>query len=941
MSIRIVPRGVSLIEETASELIRDGLDYSANLVVFPGKRPAHFLRKTLADRVKGSIVPPCILSMDEFIDRLYETVSSDRRIEPMDAIAILYDIHRDSPKPLGKDGFLTPESFFPLGLKIYHDIEELSIECVSVAAFKGVEGLAGENIPVHSAKRLQSLSHFYEKFYQRVQELGCSTRSLRYRSVSELAESIPDNFRKIIFTGFYAFTNSEKKLCKRLSLRQESLFLFQDGTGIREQISFMGIPSRDGSGEKEGPTVHFCTSPDTHGQVFALSRMLNTLRPEPDEKTVVVLPSSETLFPVLRQCLSSFDEESYNVSMGYPVIRTPVFSFFNNLMELVANMDGDRVYIPDYLKFVLHPYTKNIQYRGRSEPTRILFHALQENLVRSRTITFSTLREVEESVSSLKIYPAGADREEVPYAGMTGHLHTIHEQTIEKFLSFENVKDFAGKCAEVLLYIYRNSTARLHPLFHPFSETFIKVFDGMQRSFMKDITFSELNGYFVFFRKYLTTCHTPFEGVPVHGLQVLGFLETRALQFERVFLLDANEGVLPDTKKEDSLLPLKAREILKIPTYRDRDALVAYYFENLFHGAKECHLFFVENDRKEKSRFAEQLLWENQKKDRERNARKYLNTVQYRVSLGNRDPGEIPKTDGMVEFLRKYVYSATSLDTYLRCQLAFFYAYVLNLKSRDDFSGDIERTDIGEFVHAVLAGFMQNRTGKLLKQNTMTPEDMEIHIGRLFAQRFGKNPSGAAYLLKRQIKKHLRDLITQYYYEIMEQGSLAILGTEVDMHIAKHSFRLRGRIDSIEQRGERTVIVDYKTGSNPSYLKINFRKLDPGMRETWNEAIGSLQLPLYLLLHSEKTGADTDNTDAMFLLLGHALITRNIELPLFDSEEQKKLFPMLEMILFRLLNEIVDPEKPFRPATDKKNICPHCDYRNLCGTQWIVKTRRI
>ncbi len=940
MSIRIVHRGSNLIEEIVSDLIRDGYDYSANLVVFPGKRPAHFLRKTLAERMRGSIIPPCILSMDEFIDRIYETIHSDRRLETIDAIAVLYDIHRHAPNPLGKHGFLTPDSFFPLGLKIYNDLEELYMECVSAHAFRGVETLAGENIPVNSAKRLQSLSHFYEKFYQRVQEFGCSTRSLRYRTVSEQASDIfTDNFRKIMFAGFYAFTTSEKALCKKLAQREDTLFLFQNGTGLKDQISFMGIATGDESEKNEGPMVNFCASPDAHGQVFALNSMLNAIKPELNEKTVIVLPSSETLFPLLRQCLSSFDEDSYNISIGYPIVRTPVFGFLNNLMELVANMDGERIYIPDYLKFVLHPYTKNIYFDGVSEPTRIMFHAIEENLVRSRTKTFATLREIEETVSSLNVLSGIADAEDIPAAEIKRHIGNIHKHTIEKFLSLKNVREFAVKCADVLIYIYRNSTARLHPLFHPFAESLIKALDTIQHSFMKDITFTEITGYFVFFRKYLMTCHTPFEGVPVRGLQVLGFLETRTLQFDRVFLLDANEEVLPDTKREDSLLPLKAREILNIPTYRNRDALISYYFENLFHGAKEFHLFFVENDRKEKSRFAERLLWEKQKKDRERNVRKYLNTVQYRVSLGNRNPGEIVKNDGMVSFLKQFTYSATTLDAYLKCQLAFYYSYVLNLKSKEDFSGDIERADIGEFVHSVLSGYFQNRKGRPLKQNDINPVDMDIHIERLFAQRFGENPSGATYLLKRQIKNHLRDLITKYYPDIMGKESLVFLGTEVDIKASKQSFRLRGRIDSIEQRGERTVIVDYKTGSNPSYLKINFLKLDLEKRETWNEAIGSLQLPFYLLLYSEWKGTKIENTDAMFLLLGRSTINRDIELPLFDNEGQKKFFPFLDKILFRLLGEIVDHDIPFIPTTDKKNICPNCDYQSLCDTQWIVKTR--
>ena len=166
------------------------------------------------------------------------------------------------------------------------------------------------------------------------------------------------------------------------------------------------------------------------------------------------------------------------------------------------------------------------------------------------------------------------------------HLKAVHENTIGKFLSFENIGDFARKCMDILVYIFNGSTARLHPLFHPFAESFIASLDILPRSLMKDIAFTERSSYFIFFRKYIMNGHTPFIGTPLKGLQVLGFLETRNIKFDKVFVLDANEDILPDTGKEETLLPFKVREILGLPTYRDRDKLTAYYFDSLLKRSK-------------------------------------------------------------------------------------------------------------------------------------------------------------------------------------------------------------------------------------------------------------------------------------------------------------------------------------------------------------------
>ena len=943
MNVLLIPPRKSLIEEIIPNLKRLERDYSSNLVVFPGKRPSHFLRKALAREMKGSFVPPVLYSMDEFVDHLYEENLSGRKLESIDAVSLLYDIHRKALIPLGGGSFMTPDSFFPIGLKIYRDIEELYIEGIDYHLVKTIGPYAEEAIPDLTLKRLQSLSFFYEEFYKIIAERGFSTRSLRYRAAAEMVgASGTAVFQRMIFAGFFALTRSEKTLFQRLLLKEHTLFIFQDGRGQKEKLAELGVrPVGEQQGGEE-PEVHFYSSPDTHGQVYALRTLLER-KGEAHESwldhTAIVLPSSGTLFPLLRHGISMLDEDSYNISLGYPLQRTPVFTFLNNIMGLITSMDGDRVYLPDYLNFVLHPYTKNIYCIDNPEITRILFHAIEEGFTKNRTRTFVSLTEIEEDerLFQLVLDKLPHDQKGVTIGLLAEHVRRIHRNTIEKFISFRNVADFSVKCTELLTFIFNNSTARLHPLFYPFSEAFIRSLELVSRSLMKDIAFTERTSYFTFFRKYIMTCYTPFEGTPVRGLQVLGFLETRNLRFERVFILDANEDVLPDTKKEETLLPFKAREILGLPTYQDRDALVSHYFEALLQGAGEVHLLFTENDKKERSRFVERLLWERQKKERTTDTKNYLNSVQYTIGLKNSVPADIRKTDNVVRFLLDFPYSASALDTYLRCQLQFYYSYVLRVDKKEEISGDIERADIGKFVHQVLSQYFSKRKGFVLREKDIDKGELNLIIDRLFEKDYGKNPVGAVYLLKKQIKRHLRDLFEKYFSPLIRDETLTVLNCEADIRIAKNSFNLRGRLDVIFRRGEKTVIVDYKTGSNPAYLKINFEKLDIEDRGSWSKAIGSLQLPFYLLLYSEQSGNAIRDLSGMFLLIGRSLINREIELPLFSEDDGEEKYELLNDLLFRMLREIVDPDLPFRPAIDRKRTCPDCSYQYICGTQWIVK----
>ena len=938
MNVLLISTSENLIEKVAEHLIGIEKDYSSNLVIFPGKRPSHFLRKVLADKEKLSFIPPVILSMDEFIEHVHdESLGLEgRKLEAIDAISILYNIHAASPEHLGRKSFLTPDTFFPVGMNLYNDLEELYIEGIPSKKVKEIDSIAGENIPEPTAKRLQSLSYFYETFYKRIEEGHFSTRSLRYRAVSENIDRLNlDRFKKVILAGFFALTESEKKIFKSLMERENTLFIFQEGDGMKKKLSDLGVTARKEFAPTE-PEIHCYKSPDSHGQVLGVSTLLKNRidqKERIDENTVIVLPSSDTLLPLFHQALSLLDPDNYNVSLGYPLQRTPLFGFFNNLMEVVTTMDGDRLYVPYYLEFILHPYTKNIYFQGRADITRILFHTIEETLTEKRTKKFLSLSELESDEAIIDSIKEKVLRIEpgISLKMMREHLEAIHANTIRKMLSFKDVGDFARKLREVVEYIYQNSTARLHPFFYPYSESFITHLDILSKSLMNEIHFQEVGSYFTLFKKYIMTSYTPFAGTPLRGVQALGFLETRNLKFENVLFLDANEGIIPDTTREDSFLPFKAKQILGLPTYLDREEIMSYYFNTLISGAKEAHLFYIENDQKERSRFVEKFLWERQKREGKRDDKSYVKTIQYAVNLRDKDPRPIKKSNEMIKFLKEYPFSASSLNTYLNCPLQFYYEYVLGLREREVVSEEFEKEEIGLFVHLVLSNYFKGKTGSVLTEKEMNLKEFEKIFHKHFEEQYGKDPTGEIYLLRNQVERHLKDFIKNYQVPKIKEFQTKILSLEQRIDVKKDSFKLGARLDRVEKRGDRTVIIDYKTSANKNYLTIHFNKLDLKNRDSWSEAIGSLQLPFYLVTYSTLTGEKPENIDCMFLLLGRARIDSDIEVPLFkDETEMKENFGNLTQVIFSLLGEIVNPDQPFISTIDPKNNCGRCAYGYIC-----------
>jgi ATP-dependent helicase/DNAse subunit B len=333
----------------------------------------------------------------------------------------------------------------------------------------------------------------------------------------------------------------------------------------------------------------------------------------------------------------------------------------------------------------------------------------------------------------------------------------------------------------------------------------------------------------------------------------------------------------------------------------------------------------------------EKLLWDRQKRDKETTSVPYVRPVQYQVKLTNKIPDPISKTSEMIAFLRDYRYSATALNRYLKCPLQFYYSMVLGLKPKGEITGDIERDELGSFIHNILRRYFLNKRGKPLKEEDLAIGEMDSLVEALFEKEYGKETTGALYLLKRQVKRRMADILKYYYVPLSRKNELTILEVEESLEVRVDGFNLKGRLDSIEQRGGKTVIVDFKTGASESYLKINLEKLDIARRETWGQAIGSLQLPLYLLLYTEKKRRPIDEFNALFLLLGRSRISEAIELSLFDDASPAETFVPLKAVIFKLLGEIIDPRVPFSLAGDMKNGCPTCDFKYICGTPWVVK----
>ena len=959
MRIELVSPECDLIAAVAAGLRGNGKDYSRTWVVFPEKRPAYYLRKSLAGAEKTGFIPPRIDSLDAFVDEIYAARLGlhDRPVDVLDAVALLFEIHRAAPSPFGGGHFMTADQFFPLGTKLFRDLEELNAAAVGRDDLVRLDHWTDESLPSKAARNLQALSFFYDRFYETLGALGYSTASMRYRRVLDRIE--PGMFADIeafVFAGFFTLTKSERDLLKLILSWDKSRLFLMKGRGGAALLDQWGIGDASLRKEIEDPgpvpPLEFVKSADTHGQIFALNKALERALREPkllNESQVIVLPAAETLFPLYQQTLSKLSEADFNISLGYPLSRTPLYSFFDKLLELIQTRDDEgRFYAPNYLRFVLHPYAKNVYFPGpekRADLTRILFHAIEEELTRRRTKSFWSVAELEADAGIRdRVQDLVRNLDDAPViAAFSEHLRSIHAHTLDLFTRIENVGDFADKLGRVLTYIYENGTARLHYFFHPYAAAFLSRLEALSRSLLRETVFDEPVSYFNLFRRVISAGSVPFFGTPLRGLQVLGFWETRGIPFKDVYILDANEEILPPNRREDSLLPFAARAALKLPTYRDRDVRMEYYFDTLIRGAAKVHFFFVENKDRERSRFVEKLIWERQKSEQKPKAGLTVKTVRYDIALQTDKPRNAEKSGDVMDFLRRFTYSATSLDMYLRCQLRFYHAYVLNLREREEVGEELDRQDIGTFVHSILEEYFRRFAGRRLREADLAARTLEALVDRRFDEFFGGDAAGTAYLMRLQVRRHLTDFLKDYQIPIIRdleakgQG-LRLISVEKKLRAERTAggarLKMTAKVDRVESRGDDIYILDYKTSASTKYLGIKFNKLDFAARETWSQAVSSLQLPLYHWIYARTSKVAPERIQARFLMLGKNSLGPGSEYSPYDKDDEdarRDQIKTMDRFVDALLSEIIDPGIPFEPCRIPGGVCADCPFAYICN----------
>ena len=969
----VIPLGENFLQKLAEEIFRgsfsadDPLILSQVTILIPHRRGAVYLRdylfQLIGRELKRPFLPPRIIAIEDFVEEVAVKLEDPPQhpLTPPDQAWVLFRVVRGN-SAYGKVA-TSWDRFFPWGIRLAALLEEIERELVIPRDIP-----YPEDIPREAMAFMEGLGGIYSAFDRYLGEHGFTTKGKRERLVAQRIEEAPLAEGPFYLAGFYALTRAEERIFHHLFARGARIFWHADPAELpplyRRWKKDWGLEIENG-GSDEYPAfhLHFCEAYDLHAELLQARDILPEKIDRPD-RCAFVLPDPSALVPALYALPRGMP---VNVSLGYPLDRTALFSLIEGLMRLQEGRNEDEAYYcHDYLTLIRHPYVQRLLTPSGKEG-RIILHLLEEK-VRNYGKPFPSQGELEELLS-LSEDPE-RDRNFLAAEGLNideakGFVRELHRNLLRPWEDLNTPVDLAAALRGVVRFLFSpflggEDSSHGHPLENEFIYTLEdRVIPGLE-----DTLFSEepmgKRLLFSLLREIVRLARTPFEGHPLVGLQVLGILETRLLSFERVIVIDVNEEVIPAQEEVNPLLPEPLKGAIGLAGREREEAIVRYHFERLIGSAKEVHLLWQASalpassgleGKRVRSRFIEGLLWREEKR-RGTLLGGSVEKAPLRISgecflregsLAKRAGDKMRVEQFLGEKSSTRGLSASLLNTYLLCPLKFYYHYLLGLRPTAAVVEDVDSAELGEIVHRTLEDYFTPYRKKVYRK----AEDNNAE--RMIAILQGHFRGSPMYRCLAPEKRFFLEHAAAY--RIKSYLSQVPEATFIDTLEEKHSLPLvlgsshysfSGKVDRIDKRDGYRIILDYKTGRIEGFAKSHFEKrllpfsppgeLDHQGLKAVKGVMKDLQLPLYVLLVASGNEEEIAKTLTAYVDLGNEgeevyFVTRDRQDRLREGYTSWFMESFPALLAYVIDHMIGAPF--FYPATEEE-ACRFCEYETAC-----------
>lgn len=897
--------------------LKKGKCISRLAFVFGGRRPALFLKKELGRRIKSAFISPAFYSIDEFTEYIVSKKHSFGKITDLEACFIVYTLLKDAASPIlkGRDKF---SQFLPWAREIIGFIEELDLEKIESSALENIQEKAsiGYDVPESINQLLKSIISLRTGYQRILRDNQVYSRGFIYSLASEYVKDLDfSEFDEVIFCDFYYPHKAEEEvinvLCESKKARH---ILAQDASNPEYNLKILA-------------------GFDIHSQVSLAREILKKI--DGLDKTVVVLPKPDSLIPLVSE-ISSYVPE-FNVSMGYPLKRSSLYALFDSIIKAQETKKDNEYYSKDYLKVMNHPLVKNLRLSSANPAvTRILVHKIEEALSGIEEVGFSgkLFIELSELQNSRPLYDLAlttmkAMDIEVVYDELKEVLRQLNEIFFVSWEKLGNFSDFSFHLEKFVAILVNKSLISNYPLNLKMAERIYSIIEEMKFvSFSNELFPRE--DIFKIFQAKLDNTMISFSGSPLKGLQVLGLLETRSLNFDNVIIMDVNETALPNLKVYEPLIPREVMIGLGLNRLEKEEQIQRGQFKRLTSNAKNVYLIYAQDAEREKSRFIEELIWEEQKK---KQALEVLNIprVSFQVKVLPKRL-EIKKVRSVIDFLKAFTYSASSINAYLACPLRFYYQYILGLREKENLLDETEAVDIGRFLHQLLEeAFARFIFKKPLINNNFRKEFFAV-LDKKFSETFENKMKADAFLLKEILVFRMERFLDAE----KERDVSKILALEKKFNtrikLEDYFLKFEAVIDRIDELSDGSILIlDYKSGAAGNLPSRDIGKIETAgfCREALKKTIKSFQLPLYLyFLDNAQRYKGAKINAGLYALkdLGLSVIFKKEE----EFTHKDELMQVYLKALGALLKDILEPGLPFKADEEDPHHCASCPFFYLC-----------
>lgn len=933
-------------------------------VVFPNKRAGLFFNEYLAQESESPIWSPAYVSISE----LFRSLSPWEVGDPVKLVCELYKIFRRETQSTE-----TLDDFYFWGEMLISDFDDADKNKVDTdKLFSNLQDLRNimddytfiddeqeeairqffQNFSIERRTALKErfislwdvLGNIYKGFRESLASQNIAYEGMMYRHVIEHLDVDKLPYEKYVFVGFNVLNKVEHTLFTQLKDAGKAVFYWdydefymkenrqavthEAGEFIRRNLRDFPSPL---SGElfknlSKPKEVHYIASSTENAQARYLPQWIRNNLTTPEKETAVVLCNETLLQPVLHSLPA--EVKHVNITMGFPLSQTPVYSFLIALLELHThgfNFKSGRYTFQSVVTLLKHPYTR--QLTGQAE-------LLEKELTRNN-----------------RFYPLPGElgKDEFLtrlFTPLSGNLNLCIRlsETLQQVAGIYQANTSGTEDTDAFNQLYRESLFKAYTTINRF-RTLIEEDELTVQS----ETFRRL------LVKVLSATNIPFHGEPAIGMQVMGVLETRNLDFRHLVLLSVNEGQLPKSGGDSSFIPYNLRKAFGMTTIEHKIAVYAYYFYRLLQRAERITLMYNTSsdglNRGEWSRFMLQFLieWPHPI------TRQFLEAGQ---SPQGTSPITVEKTPDVMRRMQslfdvranpKAKFSPSALNYYLDCPLKFYYRYVAGLSAPDEVSAEIDSATFGSIFHYAAEHIYKDLTthGKVINKEaleTLLRNEVKLqdYVDTAFKKLFFNVPqnekpeyNGVQLINSAVIARYLKQLLQNdlRYAPFTFIASEMEVDEPIDIQTPKGVIKSRigGIIDRMDSKDGTLRIVDYKTGGDadtPPHVESLF--IPDKKRSNY-----VFQTFLYAAIMCRK---QPTMKIAPALLYIHRAATETYS-PVIQMGEPRKPKEAVEDFskyekeyrerLQGLLEEIFNPEKSFA-QTEIIEKCTYCDFKALC-----------